>query len=73
MRFLLTQHFDLRGFQKHHFMHMKHFAWSTDGNSIEFATYEETTSKTCDSTLTTQETKSRSSKDGFYRWTEVSC
>ncbi|CAH3149708.1 unnamed protein product, partial [Porites lobata] len=47
MWFLLTQHFGLRGCQEHHDMYVEDFAFSTDDNGIEFVTYEENPTKTC--------------------------
>ena len=46
MWFLLTQHFSLRGCQKHHDMYVEDVVFSTDDNDTEFMTYEENPTKT---------------------------
>ena len=46
MWFLLTQHFGLRGCQKHHGMYAEDFSFSKDNNGVEYITYEENPTKT---------------------------
>ena len=47
MWFVLMQHFGLQGCQEHHDMYVEDFSFSKDDNGVEYITYKENRTKTC--------------------------